>query len=724
MKEHSGIHPVTGEQSGPGDSSLPPEVRRVRDTVQTGLADLLAGALDAIDDSLFEHANSAHSNNDQNRYFETMREVRIKRKGIEKRVQQGLINLFNHPPGSDASTEQRSIKSASPESLSLVKNDELEEEVAVNAMINKARVNFQGALLPLQSRLTSLYPDLAQDRPVNPLAPEHLCAVFRDACSDLDIQIRERLIVLKHFDRYVISNLGVLLDEANRILIQAGVIPDFRYHAENPEQSKRATADEQPDPSENASDTEFFKRIRSLLANKRSQGGIPESDLANGEAAYIISKTELQGLLSRLPHPPASMDLTEGSPQTVDLRGLVSELLERQPTNDGERPTLDQTDQDLIDLVSMLFEFILDDRNLSAPIQVLISRLQIPILKVVLNDHSFFSKPAHPARKLLNALARAGIGWSDSNEKNRDRLYNEIYRVVLHILEDFDGDTQLFETLHQEFEQFLIRENRKAALVEQRTRESERGRIKSRKAQETVDQLLREKLANRQIPDSVRNTLINGWSRVLFLAYLRDDDEHRWHQSVRAVDDLLWCLRPMPENSDREQWVRVVPALLKQFRAGLEEVSFNSSRLDQMMSELKHELTEAFKRQASQGAAQGTPTEPEPEPEPASTAIQHQQLVEDEVMAEHYATIDEFSIGDWVEFNLVNGTCFRCRLSAIIEEADCFVFVNRMGLKVVEKTRKELAHELRQGRLTLLEQGALIDRALDAVMGGITQKAS
>ena len=60
----------------------------------------------------------------------------------------------------------------------------------------------------------------------------------------------------------------------------------------------------------------------------------------------------------------------------------------------------------------------------------------------------------------------------------------------------------------------------------------------------------------------------------------------------------------------------------------------------------------------------------------------------------------------------------------IIDEADCFVFVNRMGLKVIEKTRVELAHEMRRGRLTLLEQGALIDRALNAVVGNLRTKTA
>jgi hypothetical protein len=372
----------------------------------------------------------------------------------------------------------------------------------------------------------------------------------------------------------------------------------------------------------------------------------------------------------------------------------------------------------------MLFEFILDDYNLSAPVQVLISRLQIPILKVVIKDKAFFSKANHPARKLLNSLARAGIGWSSSDEKTRDKLYGQIHNVVQRILDEFDGDIHLFETLNVEFEQFLERENRKASLVEQRTRESERGRIKSQKAQEAVDQLLKEKVARYKLPDSVHDILINGWSRVMFLAYLRDDSEHRWHETAKVVDDLIWCLHPHEEDDERDQWVRVVPGLLKALRAGLEEVSYNATRLDQMMGQLKHELAEAFRTNAAIEARKDAEPEVEEPPTVHQTAVERQQELEDAAIAEHVTRIDALEIGNWVEFRLVNGASFRCKLSAVIDEADCFVFVNRMGLKVIEKTRVELAHEMRRGRLTLLEQGALIDRALNAVVGSLRTKTA
>ncbi len=741
MNKQSGIHYLREHREAGSNRPVPAEVTRIRDTVVAGLGDLLQGAFDAVDDSLFELANNARSNNEQNRYFEAMREIRIKRKGVERHFQNTVAQYFATPPHTGPLQEEQLSKQASADTLALVGNDDLEEQVALNAMITKAKAHFQGPLLQLQTRFSQVYPEATDESPVNLMAPEHLCSAFTEAIQALEIQIRERLILLKQFDRYVVSNLGMLLDEANRILIQAGIIPNFRYHgksgqqheASSPQSAEAPKQESAPDASaaeragQAASSSAVFEQIRQMLALQRANAGIPPR--ASDPNVRVVGDSELASLLNSLPLSAPRQDqgnLSAGEPVSVDLRQLVQQLLSQTDTGDGRKPALNEVDEDLINLVSMLFEFILDDYNLSAPVQVLISRLQIPILKVVIRDKSFFSQATHPARRLLNSLARAGIGWSSSDEKTKDKLYGQIHNIVQRILNEFDGDVSLFETLNQEFEQFLERENRKASLVEQRTRESERGRIKSQTAQQTVDNLLKQKVSRYKLPESIHDILMNGWSRVMFLAYLRDDVEHRWNATVKVVDDLIWCLHPHQEDDERDQWVRVVPGLLKSLRSGLEEVSYNSSRLDEMMGQLKHQLAEAFRTNAAIEALQDSPEEPAEE-EIATvhqTAVERQQELEDAAISEYVAQIDGIEIGNWVEFRLVNGANFRCKLSAIIDEADCFVFVNRMGLKVIEKTRFELAHEMRRGRLTLLEQGALIDRALDAVVGTLRSKTA
>src|SRR5690554_7557201 len=208
-----------------------------------------------------------------------MREIRIKRKGVERHFQNAVAQFFANPPHAGHPLEDTASKAVTADNMSLVGNEDLEEQVALNAMISKAKAHFQGSLLQLQARFTEVYPDATEAAPVNPMAPEHICSAFTEAIQVLEIQIRERLIVLKQFDRYVVSNLGMLLDEANRILIQAGIIPNFRYHGKPGQQKKAAigTSDQssaQPEQEASyqasAEDSVLFEQIRQMLAAQRS----------------------------------------------------------------------------------------------------------------------------------------------------------------------------------------------------------------------------------------------------------------------------------------------------------------------------------------------------------------------------------------------------------------------------------------------------------------------
>ena len=382
---------------------------------------------------------------------------------------------------------------------------------------------------------------------------------------------------------------------------------------------------------------EIFSQLQSLLANVRQQTGTGFAAPTNGNV-HFVADNELMSMLSTLQEQIPQQILDDKTPTAINIRDALGSLLEQKNNTSGESSSLNQMDEDLINLVSMLFEFILEDYNLSAPIQVLISRLQIPILKVVIKDKSFFAKNSHPARKLLNALAKAGIGWNDASEKQRDKLYEQIHSIVHTVLDEFNGDVEIFNTLYEQFSSFIEKEEHKAKIVEQRTKESEEGRIKSNKAQQTVEEIIKTKLASLSIPVSAKETIQNGWSRVMFLAYLKDDREHRWQQTTDTLEQLIWCLMPHSDEQSRQRWVRTVPGLLKEVKAGLQEVSYNSARLDQTMAEMKKALTDAFKQQSVSAAVKSEPENPDTSTKETTaeidasiekTAIQKQKEIEE-----------------------------------------------------------------------------------------------
>ena len=143
----------------------------------------------------------------------------------------------------------------------------------------------------------------------------------------------------------------------------------------------------------------------------------------------------------------------------------------------GQRSAQLGQDEDTIDLVGMLFDYAVQDRNLPAPIQALLGRLQIPYLKVALMDRDFVARKAHPARRLLDDVAQACVGWSEESDKDQ-RLYNKVQEVVGTLLREFDDDTGVFERLNTDFNDFVDKNRKRAELVERRTAEAARGREK------------------------------------------------------------------------------------------------------------------------------------------------------------------------------------------------------------------------------------------------------
>lgn len=81
--------------------------------------------------------------------------------------------------------------------------------------------------------------------------------------------------------------------------------------------------------------------------------------------------------------------------------------------------------------------------------------------------------------------------------------------------------------------------------------------------------------------------------------------------------------------------------------------------------------------------------------------------------------VDGLRVGSWVEFQEDEENKLRCKLAAVIKPSGKFIFVNRTGMKVLEKTRMGLAVEFRRGAIRLLDDALLFDRALESVIGNL-----
>ncbi len=526
-----------------GAGRLPVILVQVRDKAALQLKQALQALFDNADDTLFEMADRATSNLEQNAFFEAMRDLRLKRKSIERVYLQKVFEEFSALNQVQSGKSVPTLDTVSFDSLSLVQNEELEESVAVDAMVARVMSRDASALAHLSTRLNTLV-GRKVDEKNNPLAPRPLTAAFLDACQGLGVEIKVKLIILKLFEKYVLAHCDQLYAEANQILVAAGVLPELksalprRQPAVRPEAVRDAGTLQAQAALLDGGQQEVFGALQELLAQVRDNPSFYRRETP--ENAAPISSNDLMRLLSHLqqhlPGPGAA---------EFDVRDGVDQLLQRVSHKSGRSRVVGQVDDDVINLVSMLFEFILDDRTLPDSLKALIGRMQIPMLKVALLDKTFFSRGSHPARRLLNEIASASLGWAEHNDARRDSLYQKIEHVVMRLLNDFVDDPAIFAELLEDFIAFTGDERRRSELLEQRTRDAEEGRAKAELARQDVEQVLNQRLLGKVLPEVVVRLLRDAWSKVMLLICLKHGKASaEWREALDTMDELIWSVGP------------------------------------------------------------------------------------------------------------------------------------------------------------------------------------
>ncbi len=743
------VVPIVAEQRRPETvalARLPAEMHQVREKSRQKLQAMLRGLFDKADDALFELADQATNNHDQNLYFDSMRQVRLRRReteeGFFRHLDVGFARLLDTRAAQQQTPEEPEI-----DSLSLVGNDELEEMVASETMINRANEQFAERLQHLTMRMDQLVPVKVYPKN-NPLGCDGICQAFVDMAGKIDIDVKARLVLYKLFDKFVMTRLGELYDTLNQQLIEAKILPSLPG-AQMRRQRPAPTAGTQTQnrvertgdngTSEGGAE-QLLGTLRQLLGRATGgetpmgaagTGGNANSESASAEA---LSSQELMTLLTQAQQQSPMTGTASEATSVQDVRALVTQLLSRS----GGKGELNQVDEDVINLVSMMFEFILEDRNLAAPMKAQLARLQIPMIKVAIADKSFFGKGGHPARRLLNEMATAALGWQDSGDKARekDALYQKIDHTVERILNEFTRDISVFETLLLEFRAFQEKEKRRARILEQRTIDAEDGKAKSERARAEVNAALAEITGDIAVPPAADKLLTEAWANVLFITCLKQGvDSEDWQQQLNTAEDLIWSVTVEMSAENRQKLLKMVPSLLSRLRKGLEEIAFNPYEMGQMFKALEQLhidiLRGKVKPESSAPAAEAPASTPAPQSQAVPTSEAAPKTPEDvddpaedrvssrELDEQHLALVDNLTQGSWFEMAPKAGERYRCRLAAIIRATGKYIFVNRGGMKVAEESRESLALAIKNGRLRILDDGMLFDRALESVISNL-----
>jgi len=419
----------------------------------------------------------------------------------------------------------------------------------------------------------------------------------------------------------------------------------------------------------------------------------------------------------------------------------------------GQEKVIDPLDNDVINIVCLLFEYILDDPNLPMTAKASIGRLQIPMLKVAMLDKEFFSMNGHPARYLLNLLASTAVGVDESDGLEQPIL-NKINEIVEEVLEKFTDDLSLFTELTEQLNEFIseqqLVELQACKDISQVQHEKEEMVL----AKTWVKETLSQHLIGRELPKPVVDIILGPWKEVMLETYLQEGEYSQlWKTQIRFIDVLCWSVEPKVHNLDRKKLGAIIQQLVVTLRDGFELIDMPQEDLNKILSTLEPyhlasvhglNLSDCIMEENANESIESIKAVLSDEKdidsldEEIDNIMNEEKVMVEEIVLEDWEPTNELDqindeylelarhldMGKWVEFKDENGETRRAKLAWKSELLGEFTFLNWKFDVVADKTLLELAEDLRQGNAKVVDDVPLMDRALSAVVSGLIPKAS
>ena len=375
-------------------------------------------------------------------------------------------------------------------------------------------------------------------------------------------------------------------------------------------------------------------------------------------------------------------------------------------------------DERSMDFVGMMFGAIVDDDTVSEIMTNLIYQLQIPVMKVAMLDRSLFESETHPARATVDLLTTAGMGIN----LKEDNIYHDLEEIVDSILEKFDIDIVAFETAVEALEDIIKKE-------EQLTTETERQQqrqIFQEHARNIVISQLKMVSCEKQIPNKVRPIVLKHWSTLMLNRYIRHGrNSEQWVQSVLLLKLLLKCIQPIKYASQYNLLKNNHMALLQAVNDELYNTQQDKSDIANQIAELKSYFLQMIDDYGFKVVDKNNKEMPEQalnETSMDSTEDELEQVQQQTKIARQKLAKLTSSTKPGVWYEIYNGegkAVRRLKLSIILTEAAQLIFVDRKGVKVIEKDAEEFAKELEENRSRILADHSTFDHALANVISAL-----
>ncbi|HEY9052389.1 MAG TPA: DUF1631 family protein [Gammaproteobacteria bacterium] len=468
-----------------------------------------------------------------------------------------------------------------------------------------------------------------------------------------------------------------------------------------------------------ANKPELSKVISDYLTNDDSGAEQTRSAAAGASRKSCFNRLEVIEALSKL-QPIYRAEYVPGRKTNIntdDFKKALLNTMAKQKTGILTK-SMNQIDGRTVDFVEMIFGAFLRDHNISDAIKSLLLMLQIPVIKIALLDHKFFYNNKHPARHTLDTIAHIGIGIED----RENTVYKTMQLINEQLLNTFDKNPISFKTAQASLNRLENIEKEKLEQTEKQTQKQ----IFMEHARHVVLTELQKQIGKTELPKAVHPLILKYWSTLMLHRFVRFGKESKqWIESVDTLHKLIASLQPLKNKADWNYLHNNHMLLVAIASRALEETNQSKEHVYSAIESLKRTYKKILdETQFDNHHHSGETTSNFMELTHRAHNSNKSSSDKDLALAKARQKVDrlpyEVRPGVWFEIFIgANKPIRRLKLSVIIMEEARLVFIDRLGVKVIEKDAAVFAAELASKQSKVIADHSVFDHALGQVISSI-----
>jgi len=461
-----------------------------------------------IVDSLFEQSKTLKDVAEQNMYFETLGVLNdeadkfislFSRSVIERMAscQNGELHDLNEGPGtlSEQTTE-----------LAIVEEEALDNWLADTGTIESVQRTHNEVLTQLERRLSELF-TATVDHETNPYGPALFSHAFQDAIASFGLHHKIVIACHKIFKTLAVAVLGELYENLNKHLIEQGVLPNLTYKIPHSETSSEVSQDKHesgltPDDARDVeNDVTSSPAIENTVAEDAQELSSLPRDISNHNIYELVA--ELRTLKQQLReqssdenervniHPgqttvdsnltPDQVDKEQGvalTPNEVlqtlsriesnctelnrdDFKKLIRTALADEVDDNGAAKVIASREDQIIDVSNSIFDTILTDAQVPESMHKWLARIEMPVLKMAIEDDSLFMDRDHLVRQVVNKIAQLGLLIGEEETEGTSGVRTALDWLVNLIGTEFDGTLSVFSRVSEQLDLLITAQDKK-----------------------------------------------------------------------------------------------------------------------------------------------------------------------------------------------------------------------------------------------------------------------